>query len=583
MMTTRRIVRRSLEGLKDELPDDLNPVLRRVLLARGVTRPEQLQLQLPRLARPDALGGIDRAAALLQQAIEQNRQIVVVGDFDADGATGSAVAVRGLTMLGARRVRTAVPDRFRLGYGLSAGLVREIADDPETADDPLLVTVDNGISSITGVAAAKAAGWQVLVTDHHLPGERLPAADAIVNPNLPGDPFPSKNLAGVGVMFYLLLALRQRLRQAGVFEGGGAPRLDRLLDLVALGTVADLVSLDGNNRILVAQGLQRIRAGHCQPGVRALLEVSGRNPSRCEAADLAFAVAPRLNAAGRLEDMAVGIECLTTDDPDHAETLARRLHELNHQRRDLQARMQDDAMAQIQELLTDLRRRPPPMGLCLFQEDWHQGVVGLVASRVKDALHRPVVAFAPEAEGADLLKGSGRSVAGIHIRDALAMVDALHPDMIQRFGGHAMAAGLTLERRHLPVFRQAFEQAVTRLADGDPLENELRSDGPLRPEELHLDTARALRDGGPWGQRFPEPLFDGEFEIVDRRVVGERHLKLILAPPGGEPVLDAIAFNTRPDALPEGKDRSRVRLVYRLQVNWFRGENCQLVVEHIEG
>jgi single-stranded-DNA-specific exonuclease len=449
-----------------------------------------------------------------------------------------------------------------------------------------LVTVDSGIACLDGVSRARALGCRVIVTDHHLPGERLPDAHAIVNPNCPGDRFPSKSLAGVGVMFYLLGAVRRVLRERGWFgRARPEPNLAQFLDLVALGTVADLVPLDRNNRILVHQGLARIRRALTRPGLMALLRLGGRDYRYASAADLGFAVGPRLNAAGRLEDMAAGIRCLLEEDPDEAARLAGQLDELNRQRQDLQEQMQSDALRQVQTLLTELAERELPPALCLFDESWHQGIVGLVASRVKDAVHRPVVAFAPAAAGGSsaqengLLKGSARSVRGLHIRDVLARVDADTPGLIRAFGGHAMAAGLSLERDRLPAFRESLAGAVTALLDGATLAAEIWTDGELAGAELGLPLAAQLEDLGPWGQRFPEPVFEGAFDVVDRRLVGGAHLKLLLRSRDGGQALDAIAFNRRPEDL---ANATSVRILYRLAVNrWRNSESCQLVIEDI--
>ena len=484
------------------------------------------------------------------------------------------MAVRGLRALGARDVGYLAPNRFEFGYGLTPEIVEVAA---ARAPD-LLITVDNGISSIEGVAAARARGIPVIVTDHHLPGEHLPEAAAIVNPNQPGDDFPSKCLAGVGVMFYLLVALRARLRAEGWFAARGIeePNLARLLDLVALGTVADVVPLDRNNRILVSQGLARIRAGRAHAGVRALLDVAGRDASRLVAADLAFAVAPRLNAAGRLTDMTLGIECLLCDDERRAREMAATLDRLNRERRGIEADMRSQAIAQVERLHLD-DAEGLPFGLCLFDPEWHQGVVGILAARIKEQLHRPVIAFAPD--NGDLLKGSARSVPGLHIRDALDAVAARHPGLISRFGGHAMAAGLTLARDALEPFRAAFDAEVRRHLSERDLRGTMLSDGALEAHDLGLELARALREAGPWGSGFPEPLFDGEFEIVEQRVVGEHHVKLKVKPRGDAARIDAIAFNAAADWPAE----RTLRLAYRLDVNLFRGqEAAQLIVEHAE-
>ncbi|MDE2088781.1 MAG: single-stranded-DNA-specific exonuclease RecJ, partial [Gammaproteobacteria bacterium] len=463
---------------------------------------------------------------------------------------------------------------FEYGYGLTPEIVAVAAQ--QSPD--LIITVDNGISSLDGVAAARALGIQVLITDHHLPGVRLPEADAIVNPNLPDDVFPSKHLAGVGVIFYVLAALRARLREESWFTrmGTAEPNLAQFLDLVALGTVADVVPLDHNNRILVDQGLQRIRAGQCCAGVLALLEVAGRRRENLVAADLGYAVAPRLNAAGRLQDMSLGIECLLCDDPQAARTMARRLDELNRDRREIETEMQDQALAALAALDLDPERLP--VGLCLFDERWHQGVIGILAARIKERLHRPVIAFAPA--GTDEIKGSARSVSGLHIRDALDAVAAGNPGLITRFGGHAMAAGLSLTRERLPAFSDAFDREVRRHLSGDDLRGVIHSDGELTETELSLELAELLRAAGPWGQGFPEPVFDGVFEVVNRRVVGERHLKLQLRSSRASSCIDAIAFNAAEPAPAEGE---RVCIAYRLDVNDYRGlRSLQLIVEHLE-
>lgn len=552
-------------------PDTVPPLLRRIYAARGASAWELAQPRLAALAPPDTLTGIDAAAALLEAAILEDRHIVVVGDFDCDGATACAVGVRGLRMLGARRVSHAVPNRMVHGYGLSPALVEELA----ALRPELLLTVDHGIACHAGVAAARARGWQVLVTDHHLPGQQLPPADAIVNPNLPGDAFPSKALAGVGVIFYVLLALRRRMREAGRFPGGVQPDLTTLLDLVAVGTVADLVPLDTNNRALVAAGLRQLRAGRGCAGLRALIEVCGRQPACLTAADIGFAIGPRLNAAGRLEDMALGIECLLTDDLERARELAAILDGINAERRAVQQAMTDDAEAALARARLDAAALAP----CLFDPDWHPGVVGLVASKIKERLYRPVIAFAPAEPGAAVLRGSARSIPGFHIRDALAAVDTAHPGLVQRFGGHAMAAGLTLELEKLPAFEQAWQAHAARVLDRAMLQAELLSDGELLPQELDRFHAEALRDGGPWGQGFPEPLFDGQFEVLDWRVVGGRHLRLRLRHPAGREPLSAIRFGGWQGREPP----RRLHLAYRLVPDDYRGARAvQLTIEHFE-
>lgn len=569
----RRVRIRRRRGLEQTLPG-VHPVVGRVLAARGAEAPPDYSLG--RLL-PPAMGGMEAACDCLEQAIERQARIVVVGDFDADGATGTALAVKGLRAMGAGDVHWRVPDRFRHGYGLGVDLVDEL----KTLKPDVVVTVDQGVSSIAGVTRAREAGMQVIVTDHHLPGEHLPPADAIVNPNLRGEIFGSKALAGVGVMFYLLMALRARLRERGRFGPGGEPRLDHWLDLVALGTVADLVPLDENNRCLVQQGLLRIRAGRCLPGIRALLEVAGRNIRYVDAADMGFAAGPRLNAAGRLEDMSVGIRCLLAESEAEATGLAEQLDALNRQRQTLQADMQEAAEEQARALSETVDGDLP--GLCVFDADWHQGVVGLVAGRLVERLQRPVIAFAPAEAGGSELKGSGRSPAGVHMRDLLVDIDAAHPGLIDRFGGHARAAGLSLAGERLEAFREAFhEQLAGRLFEPDMVE----TDGSLAADELSLETAGALADAGPWGQAWPEPLFDGRFRVLERRVVGTSHLKLRLQAESGGNVLDAIAFGAGKlchQELPEP-----LEVVYSLEVNRWQGRvipqmRIRYLVETLEG
>ncbi|UXY54284.1 single-stranded-DNA-specific exonuclease RecJ [Pseudomonas tohonis] len=557
------------------LPDlgDLPPLLTRLYAARGVQSVEELDKGLARLIPYQKLKGIDAAVELLVEALEKRQRILYVGDFDADGATASTVGVLGLRMLGAAHVDYLVPNRFEYGYGLTPEIVAVAL---ERRPD-LLVTVDNGISSVDGVAAAKAAGLKVLVTDHHLPGPELPAADAIVNPNQPGCEFPSKALAGVGVIFYVLLALRARLRQLDWFARTGRPdaNLAELLDLVALGSVADVVPLDANNRILVHQGLARIRAGRARPGLKAVLEVAGRPAARITSTDLGFILGPRLNAAGRLDDMSLGIECLLCEDEALARDMAVQLDQLNQDRKAIEQGMQREALAQLKDLpLEDL-----PFGLCLFEADWHQGVIGILASRMKERYHRPTIAFADAGEG--LLKGSARSVQGFHIRDALDAVAARHPGLISKFGGHAMAAGLSLPMENFGAFAAAFDTEVRRQLSEDDLTGRLLSDGQLSLQEFHLELARALRQAGPWGQHFPEPVFHGIFQVVQQRLVGERHLKLVLKTECGSLQLDGIAFNIDRDQWPNPTVRW-AELAYKLDVNEYRGqESVQLMVAHI--
>ncbi|MBS7455926.1 single-stranded-DNA-specific exonuclease RecJ [Coralloluteibacterium stylophorae] len=549
----------------------MHPVLQRIYAARGACDDAAALLRLARLHPPAELGGIDAATALLAEAIAADRHIVVVGDFDCDGATGTATAVLGLRMLGAGRVSYQVPHRVQHGYGLSPALVEVLA---ERAPD-LVLTVDNGIACLAGVAAARARGWRVVVSDHHLPGPALPAADAIVNPNAPGCAFPSKCMAGVGVVFYLLLALRRRLQDAGTFAGA-PPDLAELLDLVAVGTVADLVRLDYNNRVLVAAGLRRLREGRCRPGLRALAEVAGRRLETLSTTDIGFALAPRLNAAGRLDDMGLGIECLLADDPQRAREYAAALDGINAERRALQQQMVDEADRLAAAV--GLEQGAAPLALSLFDPGWHPGVVGLVASKLKERLHRPVVAFAPADEGADELRGSARSIPGFHIRDALAAVDAAHPGLIPRFGGHAMAAGLTLPLAHLERFGAAFQAEVERGLDAELLEQELASDGPLAADDFCRELAELLRAAGPWGQGFPEPVFDNAFEVLDcRELSGGRHLRLRLRASDGGPVLSAIRFGW--DGVPPP---ARIHAAYQLEPDDFRERrDIQLLLRHI--
>lgn len=570
----KRIVRRELKTDPECLPSALPPVLRRIYAARGIDDPMQLDTTVERLLPPERLNGLTRALDLLEQTLVAGQRIVIVGDFDADGATSTALMVRALRSLGAQQVSYLVPNRFDFGYGLTPEIVAVAAQ----RKPDLLVTVDSGISCLAGVAAARAAGMRVLVTDHHLPGLQLPEADAIVNPNLPGDQFPSKNLAGVGVAFYVMVALRARLRDKGWFAACGLPEpnLAQLLDLVALGTVADVVALDHNNRVLVEQGLRRIRAGRCVPGITALLTVGGRNPARAVASDLGFAVGPRLNAAGRLEDMALGIECLLADDPQTAQHMARQLDQLNRERREIEADMQAQALKALETL--HLEEGGLPTGLCVYDPVWHQGVIGILASRLKDRFHRPVIAFAAAGNGE--IKGSARSVPGLHIRDCLEAVSARHPGLIRKFGGHAMAAGLTLAERDFAVFQALFDAEIGSQLGPDDLHGILHSDGELEPHELTLELAEMLRLAGPWGQHFPEPLFDGRFVVVNQRVVGEAHLKLSVRPPATEITFDAIYFGA---AAGIGDISGReVQLAYRVDANEFRGvRSVQLVVEHL--
>ncbi len=568
-MTPRPIARRAVPAT--ELPATLDPVLARIYAARGVERAADLELGLERLLPVSSLDGAEAAAELLAVHIGRGARILIVGDYDADGATASALMVRAIRRFGHAEVSFLVPDRFRFGYGLTPEIVALAAE----RRPALLVTVDNGVSSVEGVAAARALGIEVLVTDHHLPGPELPAATCIVNPNLPGARFGSRALAGVGVAFYVLLALGRRLgRPTGLTA--------ELLDLVALGTVADVVPLDHNNRVLVQAGLERIRAGRCVAGIAALSAVAGRTLAATGTADLGFFIGPRLNAAGRLEDMSIGIECLLTDDPAEARTLAERLDRLNRERRVIEARMHAEAVEIVRRLQFGEQGTQLPGALCVYDADWHQGVVGLVASRIKDQVHRPVIAFAPVDGG--LARGSARSVPGIHVRDALEAVATRSPGLIDKFGGHAMAAGLTLARERLREFGVAFAAEVARRATPGMLDGRLYTDGALEPSELTLATAERLRAAGPFGSAFPEPCFDGEFTVVEARVLGDKHLKLWLRTAPRSPPHEAIAFGwlTRPGAhLP--RVAARLRVVYRLDVNEYQGlKRPQLLLEYLE-
>lgn len=575
-MNSRRIERRAIAA-EPRFQAGLHPLLQRIYAARALRDDADIDNSLHNLHDFSSFSGIQAAVELLTECLVKNRRILIVGDFDCDGATSSALAVRALRRFGAAQVDYLVPNRFEYGYGLTPEIVALAA----RRDPDLIVTVDNGISSLAGVAAARAAGIKVLVTDHHLPGAELPVADAILNPNLPGDGFPSKALAGVGVVFYLLMALRAHLRSQGWFESRSIaePNLAEFLDIVALGTVADLVPLDRNNRVLVSQGLARLRAGRSIAGIRALLEVGKRDIKRVTAADMGFAIGPRLNAAGRLTDMSLGIECLLTDDLMRARQLAERLDELNRTRRDIEAQMEGDALQILAGMGLHDDDPDLPFGLCLFDETWHQGVVGIVASRIKDRVHRPVIAFARAEDGT--LKGSARSVRGLHIRDALEAVSTRHPGLIAKFGGHAMAAGLTLSGNEFEPFAAAFDAEVRLRLTTDDLTGVIHTDGELAPEWLSLECAMLLRNAGPWGQGFPEPCFDGEFQLLERRIVGGAHLKMLLAHPDAGRRVQAIAFRQTGDQLPA--DCERVRLVYRPDVNEYRGEqSLQLLVDYIE-
>ncbi|QSX34442.1 single-stranded-DNA-specific exonuclease RecJ [Shewanella avicenniae] len=557
------------------LPSTMHPLLKQIYARRGVLV-DDCELVLKRLLSPDTMLGLPQAAAIVADAIAAQKRIVIVGDFDADGATSTSVCLLALRMFGYNHCDYLIPNRFDFGYGLSP----EIVAVAQQMGAELLITVDNGISSIDGVAAAKAAGMQVVVTDHHLPCSQLPAADAIVNPNQPGCRFASKSIAGVGVAFYLMTALRAELRSRDYFAQRGMqqPNLAYLLDLVALGTVADVVALDSNNRILVDAGLKRVRAGQCRVGIIALLEVARRAPEKIVAADFGFAVGPRLNAAGRLDDMSLGVETLLCDDMMSARRMAAELDGLNQERRELEAGMQQEALQRLRTL--EFGQADMPWGIALYQADWHQGVIGILASRIKERYHRPVIAFA-EASDTEI-KGSARSIAGLHMRDVLELVNSRHPGMIKKFGGHAMAAGLTLEKSAFNQFAQAFDEAVHNQLSEKDLAGELLSDGELPLELFTLDTAQLLRDGGPWGQAFPEPVFDGHFRILQQRLVGEKHLKLVLESECSSVMVDAIAFNVDLSVWPDASVQY-IRAVYKLDINEFRGNiSLQLLIDQLE-
>ncbi|KXJ54809.1 MAG: single-stranded-DNA-specific exonuclease RecJ [Neptuniibacter sp. Phe_28] len=552
-----------------------NPVLARIYASRGIHDLDGLGRNLNELLPDSGLAGIDGAVARLVRALHQQERIMIIGDFDCDGATSTAVAVLALRMMGAADVCYLVPNRFEYGYGLSPEIVMEAL---KQAPD-LLITVDNGISSIEGVAAAKIANLDVVVTDHHLAGSELPDAYAIVNPNQPGCHFNAKSTCGVGVIFYVMIALRRKLQAINWFEEQGlpVPNLGSLLDLVALGTVADVVPLEQNNRVLVYQGLQRIKAGRCRPGIKALIELSGRQQHKVASSDLGYALAPRLNAAGRLEDMSIGIECLLTDSEHKAKELAATLNDLNQERKAIEQEMQQQALDLLAHLQLD--DEALPYGLSLYEPEWHQGVIGILASRIKEKTHRPVIAFAQGGEGE--LKGSARSIPGFHIRDGLDAIAAKHPALLRKFGGHAMAAGLTISDKDLGLFQQAFDSEVRRqLSDAD-LQQQVMTDGVLNADEMTIELAEMLRDAGPWGHQFPEPLFEGEFSLLQQRIVGHRHLKLVLMEPASGLAIDAIQFNADMDQWPD-ESQTHVRAIYRLDVNEFRGrKSVQMLVDHL--
>ncbi|MDW3052755.1 single-stranded-DNA-specific exonuclease RecJ [Vibrio sp. 1408] len=563
------------------LPDSIPPILKRIYINRGITDLSQLETSARGLHSYQKLGGIEQAVDLLFQAIKEQKRIIVVGDFDADGATSSALSVLALRMLGSHNVDYLVPNRFEDGYGLSP----EVVDQALELGAEMIMTVDNGVSSIEGVRYAKENGVTVLVTDHHLPGQVLPDVDAMVNPNLESCSFPSKALAGVGVAFYLMMALCVHMRKHNWFaeQGMQEPKLMELIDLVALGTVADVVPLDENNRILVHQGLQRIRAGKARPGIQALIEVAKRDARRLVASDFGFALGPRINAAGRLDDMSFGVELLMCNNIHAARRMASELDGLNQTRKEIEEGMKQEAMAFCERLQFG-EGNELPYGLALFQRDWHQGVIGILASRIKEKFHRPVIAFADGGEGT--IKGSCRSIPGLHMRDALDFIDTQNPGLIIKFGGHAMAAGLTIKEQDFERFSRLFDEVVKKELDEAALKGVIMSDGELKPEEFSMHVAEQLRSGGPFGQAFPEPIFDGEFKVLHQKLVGEKHLKLMLEPLyKGHPtnvMIDGIAFNVDLRRWPDASVKT-VRLAYKLDVNEFRGnQSLQLMIDHIE-
>jgi len=572
---TSKIKRREAVSHDANTLNDIHPVLRQVYLNRGVTKHSQLDRTLKNLPNYQALSGISTAVDIILCAIQANKKILIVADFDADGATSCAIAIRGLRMLGAKHLDFVVPDRFKFGYGLTP----QIVDVALEHNPDLIITVDNGISSVDGVAYAVEQGCQVVVTDHHLPPKKLPNAHAIVNPQLLGDEFPSKALAGVGVMFYVLLALRAKLNEQGAFANSKAPNLAQLLDIVALGTVADVVPMDETNRKLVHQGLLRIQASQCVPGIRALLRIAKREAQSIVASDLGFAIGPRLNAAGRLDDMSLGIQCLLTDDEQEANNIAEQLDLLNIERRSIEDDMKLDAFKILQTLKVS-SNNADQWGVCLYEPQWHQGVIGILASRIKEKLNRPVIAFA--SASADEVKGSARSIPGLHIRDVLDDIASQHPQLLKKFGGHAMAAGMSLAAKDLDVFTEAFNSAVKKRLNNELPENVFLVDGEIPDGELNLQLAETLRQGGPWGQSFPEPVFIGTYKVKNARIVGQKHVKFELETLSNKRRIDAIYFNPEhPDSL---IGLAKVKVVYQLDINTYMGRSStQLMVRYMEG
>ena len=570
----KKVVQRSVDRQRDQL-GDLDPVLKRIYLSRGIYTQKALDYSLKQLPSPSLLSGMETMVVALLAALKANKKILILADFDADGATSCAVAIKGLRLLGAQQVSYVVPNRFEYGYGLTPEIVALAAQ----SEPDIIITVDNGISSFEGVEAARKAGIQVLITDHHLPGMTLPPAQAIVNPNVEGDAFPSKALAGVGVIFYVLLALRAQLRAIHWFSEHQMtePNLAQLLDLVALGTIADVVPLDYVNRILVFQGLSRIKSGHCCAGINSLIEISGRNPKTLSATDLGFAIGPRLNAAGRLDDMALGIECLLSSDPIESKQMAQQLDHLNKERKEIEAQMKSSALS-ILATLSDVEANATQSAICLYDQQWHQGVIGILASRIKDKLNRPVIAFAKADHG--YLKGSARSISEIHIRDVLNDIATENPQLLSKFGGHAMAAGLTIKACDFDLFTKAFIQRTQQLIADFDLTPEIYTDGQLTEDYLTLNFTELIGAAGPWGQKHPEPFFDGIFDVLQIRIVGERHLKLVLRLPLGEKIIDAIYFFV--DKPESWLGVRQIKAVYKLDTNEFRGQrNLQFILQHI--
>jgi single-stranded-DNA-specific exonuclease len=553
---------------------EYSEVLKRIYAARGITSADALDRDLKKMLPYQSMKNIQQAAAMLADAVQAQQRLLIVGDFDADGATSTALAMRVLKAFGAQHVDYLVPNRFKFGYGLTPEIVEVAAQ----KNPDIIITVDNGIANHAGVLRANALGVRVLITDHHLPGETLPEAEVIVNPNQGGDEFPSKNLAGVGVIFYLMVALRWQLSERHWFKEQSieSPNLADYLDIVALGTVADVVPLDHNNRVLVYQGLRRIRAGRCVAGITALLCASKRAQHRVVATDLGFGVGPRLNAAGRMDDMSIGIECLLTDNQEKAAEYANTLDAFNRTRREVEKEMQEEAVATLSSITL---QKEIPHGLCFYQPTWHQGVIGIVASRLKDKVHRPVIAFANSDE--ETLKGSCRSIPGVHIRDVLALVAARHPKLLTKFGGHAMAAGLSLAKKDFEAFCVAFKEAVKETVKEEDLEARCETDGELSASEMTLEVASQLRDAGPWGQGFPEPTFDGVFHVVDQRLVGQHHLKMVVSPEGSDLMIDGIAFFIDTEQWPSYRC-DKVHLVYKLDCQEYRGKiSVQLIIDQI--